>query len=126
MDNLQARNGRVGCTGRFLHLFGPGFLQALAVALLAAGDMQRGDVVRHFQTKAQGALGHAIPAINGMPDRIARIMMPLEKTNRRPRSPKNDGRNPSSANCRHTRGKPAKLVCAEKTSTLKMLAMAME
>ncbi len=65
MDNLQARNDCVGSTRRFLHLVAPGFQQALAVALLAAGDMQRGDVVRHFQTKVQSALGHAIPAVNG-------------------------------------------------------------
>jgi hypothetical protein len=52
-------------------------------------------------------------------------MIPLEKTSRRPRLAKNDGRNPSSASSRQTRGKSAKLVCAEKVRMMKMLAIEM-
>lgn len=57
------------------------------------------------------------------PESTARPMIPLEKTSRRPRLAKKEGRKPSCASSRHTRGKSAKLVCAEQPRMMKTEAI---
>jgi len=52
------------------------------------------------------------------------VIMPIEKTSRRPPTANERERNPSSATMRHMRGKSVKLVLADRARTASALASA--